>query len=493
LNVLYLLAIFFMFTFCYMAMRRLSVRPWLAAAAGIAFVVSPYFKVRSGGHDTLAMYYGVPLGATIALLLGTTDRARLRATLLEPFVLFAIIVSAISGLYYAFFTAMFVMVTASARAAMRREPAWLIAGAAICGVLLLLLVTSGYSVALGDLITGNVPIPPARLPMEQLMFGLSMTDAVKPVRDVGLFKQRFDEFMRTAGPVTEGRGFEWPGLVLGAIILLAPLMLVARVFGEPQRPDDRRGQMSWLSHALITFGLLFAIRGGFGFLFNYFVNPTIRAPSRIIPFLAFYALVVFCLGIERLSEIGAPRWRTVAGGLATIGLLASAWPSAQIMSEKQFAYASSGPLQENRHSVEALLNAVHEAQIQAVLQMPYVYWPEAEMIRNFSSYDHQIPYVLDRAHATTRWSYGQTWKQPVFAKIDAALADSASTVTEVAKAWNFDAILIEKTAYTPAEIAKLRASAKLDMACDLYEDTLRLLIALRETCDAGNDQRGKKP
>ena len=61
-NLFYAISVAAMFASSFVVLRMLSIRAWLAALASVVYVVSPYFVLRSGGHDFLALYFAVPLG-----------------------------------------------------------------------------------------------------------------------------------------------------------------------------------------------------------------------------------------------------------------------------------------------------------------------------------------------------------------------------------------------------------------------------------------------
>ena len=99
-----------------------------------AYAVSPYFGARAAVHDFLALYYGVPLGAVLPLLMTTANRRRLQAAFGGWFGLLAIAVLATSGIYYAFFATLLIGVTGLALTIGRRSLAPLAAAAAFCAV-----------------------------------------------------------------------------------------------------------------------------------------------------------------------------------------------------------------------------------------------------------------------------------------------------------------------------------------------------------------------
>jgi hypothetical protein len=478
-HLFYGVAIAAMFASCFAVLRVLTVRPSLAALAAVVYVVSPYFANRSGDHDFLALYFGVPWGAGLAYLLA--EQAALSDKRPRAFaVLFGacLLVAGTSGLYYAFFAAMFVGVTAVGAAIGRRDVRPLLLGALACAVLLLLVLFSGYRWHIGELFGGALP-QPQRAPIENLYYGLLLSDAVHVFNDIGLFADRFAHYaeaMKSIPGADANFRYEWPGPLLSTVILAAPAFLLAALF-DRTGARSTHGRLIWLSLFLIAFGLIFALRGGLGFHFSYFITPAIRAPARIMPYLAFFALVAVCCAIELLLARPAPARIAAAAIVATLlagGLAIRPFP----LATKQQAMLAERDLMDDQTSVAAMLARKDQAGLRRILQLPHAKWPEVPPVRGFAPYRHQMPYVLDRPDSATRWSYGLTPEQPPFGALGAMIGEGH--IAAGARSAGFDAILIEKRAYSDEELHDLigRIESNLAPGCRLFEDARRVLFAL---------------
>jgi hypothetical protein len=93
---------------------------------------------------------------------------------------------------------------------------------------------------------------------------------------------------------------EWPGALVTTVILASVATAPLVAFAKPRQPSTRQTLIA-MSILLISFGVVFALRGGLGFVFNFMIMPGIRAQERIIPFLSFYALVILCVSIQSLA------------------------------------------------------------------------------------------------------------------------------------------------------------------------------------------------
>ncbi len=280
LHLLYIVGIPLIYTFCYWALRRLDVSHWTAMLASIAYVVSPYFAFRAFAHDFLAMYYSVPLGAALALQLGSAPRdEKWTQFLTHPFTLVTLAVVGTAGVYYAFFSIMFLNFLAVGAAIAQRSwrPVALAAGATL--VILAIFVVTGFGWGLIDIRTLQVP---ARVASEQVSYGLVIADAIRSLPNFGGFQRGLSAY-REIGLATGENFGEWPGVVLSVVILASPLLLLAAGLMRRAGGGERRIDFVFLCAACLVFGLLFAVRAGLGLLFNIYLTPVIRAQGRNPP------------------------------------------------------------------------------------------------------------------------------------------------------------------------------------------------------------------
>ncbi|WP_454624392.1 hypothetical protein [Bradyrhizobium cenepequi] len=473
-----------MFASSFVVLWQLNVRAWLAAVASVVYVVSPFLVLRSGGHDFLALYFCVPWGAALSYLIARVETfADARIYFLNLFAGAGLLIAGTSGLYYAFFSAMFVAVTAFGMTIGRRDWRPFAVGLSVCAVLLILMLASGYRWHILELFSGRLA-QPQRQPIENLSYGLLMSDSVHVLNEIGLFKSRFALYSEGMKFVT-GANFlyEWPGPLLSMVIVAAPMFLFVGLF-EPEAKRSDRKRVIWLSLLLITFGLIFATRGGLGFLFGYFVAPVIRAPARIIPFLSFFAMVAVCTAIEIM--LAEATWLRRAAAAAVVALLLVGLPVRLFpLAALQRTTLARTDLLDSQASMRTMLRAKDHAGLKAVLQLPLLEWPEVGPQLKFEAYQHQMPYLLDRIGSETRWSYGLTAAQPQFAMLRDLTRGSKDDLTKGARALGFDGILIEKLGYTDAEIADLKQTIRIGIApgCRLFEDQFRILYTLTSPAD----------
>ena len=489
-DALYVIGVLLIFAFAFLALRQLGVSAWVASAVSVAYVASPYLANRSFGHDYLALYYSVPLGATLPLLMLACDTKRGFWKLFTGvFGLLAIAVSVTSGLYYAFFTALLIGVTGFGLSVSRRSFVPVVAAVMVCAAMFLLLILSEYGSHVVAFLRDDIPQIP-RSPLQQLAFGLLISDAMHVFSDIGLWSDKFAVYHAARTP-SEGE-LQWPGVLFTTVILAAPALTLARTFRNGERAESQRAALAGLAFLLITFLLLYAIRGGLGYVFNTIVAPQIRAQVRVLPFLSFYAAVLVCLMVEALWS-GGRAGRIAAVGLVTCAI-ASSLPYANSLSRKQHLLFLDSPLrQANAISLKAMLAAKDGVDLKAVLQLPYLEWPEVPAQREFPPYAHELPFIFDRWHSPTRWSYGLSSLQPEFRLIAAKIEQgNVPGLADRARNLQFDSILIEKYAYSPEENQRLAAelTRQVGEACLIYDDSFRMLFALIRGHDGKDCQTG---
>jgi hypothetical protein len=479
-HAVYIASILAMYGFSYWTLRHLKITAGMAAFGGLAAVLTPFMAMRAFGHDTLSLYFSVPLALGLALSIGLSPaELSLKRFLRDPFTLTAILVVGASGLYYAFYAMMLAALVGVAAAAGQRRWFPVLAALSVIVPMFAVVVFSGFGL---DLPTALHIAEPQRGAYEELYYGLNLPSLAYafnflPKVAAGLAQSRQE--MPNAF-IAEGVG-EWPRLPLGLVLMAAPLLVAVGHFWRRGRDEGERANpaLIGLCAALIVFMMLFGARGGLGYIFNLLVSPAIRSDSRLMPFLTMAAVVITCaLGDwsrtsgYRLVRYGGP----VIAGLA---LLLSTHGALNALAVKQRRNQADSTTQSLIQSTQAMLKAKNGAQLKTILQLPVASWPEVPPIHGFEPYLHQLPYIYDPQGRSTRWSYGASDRQPGVALFDFWLSEPSS-VLERARKLGFDGVLIVKQAYEPAELAALQTGigGAVAPACRLYDDGYEVLYAI---------------
>ena len=490
---LYIVGLLAMFGFAYWTLRRLGVRSWLALVGSLATVVTPYLTARAYGHDFLALPFSAPLGLGLALSIGLSPSGvRLKAFLCDPFIVVAIIVVGTSGLYYAFFSLMFMAFAGVAASVGQRRwfPLLAVVGAGL--PLFILLIFSGYGFDLPLVLSGKFA-GPHREPYEQMLYGLNPAYAAEvfgrviPKVAAGLANamNAIPTAFYGEAPRGDSRG-EWPAIPLTLALLCAPLLAAAcqaRLRTETGPGVVHLHAISFCS-LLVVFALLFGVQGGLGFLFNLLFTPEIRADARLMPFLNVAAVVLLC-GLAELAFLSRPVWlRYGAPSLIALLMAASMHHDYRGLEKIQKSVLPAPQPEMVQASVPAMLSAKDRANLGVVLQLPVASWAETPPIHGFNPYDHELAYIYDKLGSRTRWSYGANQSQPWFSLVDLSTRQPATLVAH-ARTFGFDGLLIQKGAYDPIALSALQSAlaGQLAPSCLLYEDQYEVLYGLTKGTD----------
>ncbi|MGX1099571.1 hypothetical protein [Amorphus sp. MBR-141] len=480
-HALYLIGTSAIYLCAYIVFRSIDIRPLLAMIGGVVFVVSPFYASRILGHDFLSLYFSVPLGAALALQIGTVASDASPWTLFRrPFTFLAIVAVATGGLYYAFFTCMFCAVAGFLASVSQRRIGPVFASLAIAALVLPILVVSGYGTALPAVLSGEIQQVP-RGAFEQLGIGLDPADAIGLLVPFHPFAGAVDQYRALMPHMLGSVGkFEWPGIMISAIIFASPLIAGSLALRPPGERNPGRHALVLVASLLIIFGFFYAVRGGIALYFNMLIIPTIRGTERIIEFLAFFGITIALVWAETALCARTRLVRILVPAFIVLGLVLSAWPYRGALAWKQQVILA-GDLPRDIESLEEMLAAKDRAGVRAVLQLPIVSWPEVDAIGSFTPYSHQSAYILDRSASGTRWSYGSAVSQEAFRQVAAVVEHvDDGELSTAARGMGFDAILIEKTAYNASQLDALQRAveAGLTPGCRVFDDLRRVLFVL---------------
>jgi hypothetical protein len=476
-----------LFAASYWSLRRLSIARDLSWIASVAFVITPYFAVRAAMHDMLAVYFSVPFGVILAIRVAWPELVArapaAKALVRDPLPWMLVFVVGASGLYYAFFTTMFVGVLALVASVWRRTLAPLGGAATVCAAIVVTLIITGPGTGILDAMTGQVTLT-QRLAQEQRLFGLELADATTPFTSWPSAPVAIRQGIGRLG--TEGSWGEWPGIALSTVILASPVVMVWAILSSRRRRTDPGDTLIALCAVATVAGIAFSIRGGIGAWFNELVTPAIRAQNRVTPFLTFLALIIAAVWIDRMRASVAATRRWMWTGGFTVALAASAWPSIGFLATRQQVFLGNPSDRAEWRSIERVLDRTAAAGISTVLQLPVVWWPEHPPIRGVDPYRFELPYILSAPASAVRWSYGLSERQPEFRQLVELVEEHRDEgLATAAAGLGFDAVLISKAAYSIDDVAALDAglSRELPPSCRLFEDPLSVLWRIGAAAD----------
>jgi hypothetical protein len=151
--------------------------------------------------------------------------------------------------------------------------------------------------------------------------------------------------------------------------------------------------------------------------------------------------------------------------------------SFQIVAKKQAATAGDFEGQANRKSILAMLASKDAANLETILQLPVVPWPEYPNVLKFDPYGHFLPYLLDHDGSATRWSYGLAGSQMEFQTLFAA-ATIGRGLPDNAVKFGYDGVLLEKSAFSESDALSTEAALLKSGAGVIFNDERRELFRL---------------
>jgi phosphoglycerol transferase len=193
---------------------------------------------------------------------------------------------------------------------------------------------------------------------------------------------------------------------------------------------------------LLAVGLLVAVVGGFGPLFNLVVSPWVRCYHRIAVLLGFVSLAVVALTLTRAAPPTAKRWWQVA-----VGVWAVLWIGVGLYD--QTPKPVSAPFADRAAAFDAdrrFVTRVEEALPPGavVFQLPHVPYPEAGFVYEIDNYTPAVPYL--HSH-TLRWSYGAMRGRPAAVWQREVSSLPAAELLEQLSARGFEHVWIDRWGY----------------------------------------------
>jgi hypothetical protein len=491
-NVFYLLTYPIVALAALYAMRRLGVSPLPALVASVLFTLLPYHFLRGEGHLFFSAYYGVPLGAYLALStlegrtffgLGRTPGQRWRPTsVVEPLVL-AIIVGS-NSIYYAAFSLLLIGFATIAGALRARSARVLASGGLLLAVILTTIgveLAPSYAYRLRE-----GPNPATQRPPEETeIYSLKFAQLVLPIGDHRIDRLgRISNRYQSAFPLpSEGSA------ALGAIGAIGFLFLVgvalAAAVGVDQRIRALRRYRAAAALTLLAF--LAGTIGGLSTLLSLFVTPQLRSWNRISVVIAFLSLLAVALLLDAaLRRAGPLLWRRAVVAVAVAALLPlGAFDQTNDRFLPDYAGVQPAYAQDRRFVRRIAAELPHGAM---VYQLPYFPFPESGPLNKMTDYDHMKGYL----HSTSlRWSYGAVKGRPEAEWHGELLSKPPGLFLPALVAVGFDGVYIDRFGYVDAAdqlLAQLEAT--LGSGPLLSEDGRLAFFDLRSYADT---LRGRHP
>ena len=408
MNVYFLLTFPFATVTMVVATRRRGA-PWPCAyLGGLLFAFLAYHFVRGENHLLLAAYGLVPLVLLVTDWLLDSRPLLLDKNASRPVAVLArdgrtwaslaiVVAVALSGVYYAAFTTV-VLVIAAVYAGVR-DHSWhkIAAGVVLVGFLTAAVLANGIPSYAYWRQHGRNPQVTNRTIGESETFGLKLSTLVLPATNhrVPAFAKAKEGFNRQSTLVNENDDASLG--ILGSCGLVLLLVLVAWPRAVAGAWANLRG-VGVMAAGIMLVGAV----GGVGSLISWAGLPEIRSYNRVSVFLALFALTA----VTGVLSLAWRRWVTSRGRAvaATVVLGALTWLA--LLDQIPARAAPEHAATRARYANDAAFVAHVESSIPAggmVFELPVVDFPESKIPRAGDSYAMGRPYLHARS---SRWSFG---------------------------------------------------------------------------------------
>ncbi len=406
--------------------RKLKIPYPTAVFGSLLFTFLPYHLFRGESHLFLAAIYVIPLTALLILRIGSDSPPFIQTNKkggvshdLSSWrtVGFAVIamLTASSGIYYAFF-ACFFLLAAGIYAAYRRRSLYrlLVAVVAVAIIGVVMLVNLGPTISYQSRYGDNEEAA-KRLPIESAIYGMTVSQLILPITNhrLGFMADLKTELSDGGDYVRQNLVFynenDWSSLgLIGSLGLLLSLGWLIAGRRSAATDGQKDGSLLETLGVLNIAGILLATMGGLGLVFALLVSPNIRAYTRISPYIAFFSIAFVLVLLERLrrryftSGSRGPIFYFILLSVLILGVLdqtSDAMVPAYDQNRTDFASDEAF-----FHSVERVMPI--DAQI---FQLPYMTFPEGGGSYHLSNYDHFRAYLHSQ---TLHWSYGAMKGRP---------------------------------------------------------------------------------
>lgn len=469
----------------YIVMRNLKVSRLFCVLGSLAFSFLSYRFRRGEHHLSLSAFTFIPLSILILFWLFKDDKFlkigkgffRYKRNYIA---LVLLVIIALSGIYYAFFTCFFiavVIVILFLRDKNNRCFTMIMKGVLSIGIIVMSILAAAIPTFLKIYQFGANSQSPERSARDAEVYGMKIAQLIIPNRGYGITVIKNLVSQYSLAPMNN-EGTEY----LGFIGIIGFLILLVYLFGKNSNDNKLSENMTFLAHLNIS-ALLLGTIGGLGSLFAYLISSQIRAYNRISVFIAYFSILALCMGLSSLLEGWRPSLRRIAAvcliPIFLVSTIEQFFPKS-ISNEAAIASYYS-----DRNFVEEIELLVGPDSM--IFQLPYVKFPESAPVNMMGDYALFRGYL----HSDTlKWSYGDfkgrvsdLWSEGV----------SVETTPEMIKSISFagfKGIYIDSYAYLADDLTQLRQEIEAVLELDplISEDGRLLFYSLSEYSQLQKDQ-----
>jgi len=424
--------IFFILTFLLAAIsalfvfRQFKISYAPAAAASLLYAFLPTHFFRNVSHLFVVSYYAVPLIIMVILWIysdnppffikeknSENSKFSFRDYKSIVSLIIGLIISS-TGIYYAFFACLFIIVAGFSSYLSHKKISNLVAA-----LILLAVVNIGFIVNLSPSIVyklkhGKNMATYHYDPNGAEIHGLKIIQMLLPISDhrIPAFAKLNKKYYAIALLVNENGA-----AVLGLVGSIGFIILIGWLFYRKSScsNEDLTGNLSELNVAAV----LFATIGGFSSLFAFLISPQLRAYNRISVFISFFSLFAVVLLLDKIyhkfikTELTKFIYYVLIMFIFVFGILDE--------TNKTFVFPATWVQSEYNETagyIKKIESSVPKNSM--IFQLPYLAFPESPTMYWMGAYELFKGYL--HSH-TLRWSFGSMkgrecdlWQKEVTAK-----------------------------------------------------------------------------
>jgi phosphoglycerol transferase len=412
LNLYFLLGFSFVFAVSYIVLRTLGISRAFSLTGSVLYTFTSFHFGRIG-HLFFTWYFVAPLFFYFGFKLFDKELQffNQKQNLISKITdVFALLVLASFGIYYALFGSMVLLVSTFLAAILYRSWTHLRIGLATCGVVCLGVLLNVAPSLMHLAVMGPNLEGVNRFPAESELYGLKLTQMFLPRGDHRL--ESFYDFASLYNNhfpmVTENISSS-----LGFANSLGLLLLILSIFVAPMviNTESKTAKNKQFSNQMLIMGLLasslffMATVGGFASLFALLVSASIRSWNRISIFIEFISAAALMLCLDWLFKRYTNKLNNKYKiGLQSVlaGLLIFYGVADQTVKPCPACLNSNHTLFEHdKNFIQSIEKSLPIGS--AIYQLPYMGYPEYNHVNNLSSYEQARGHLHSN---TLNWSFG---------------------------------------------------------------------------------------
>jgi phosphoglycerol transferase len=477
-NLYYLLGFVLIALSAFYVLRSLRISAGIAIPCALLYAFTPSHLSRSYYHLFLSEYYLLPLVVLLALRIMSDSVPDGRCQRLSPLpeledtprkgelkrfgglLLFAVILSiliGLSGVYYSAYSMLFLAAAACYGVFACGRKIHAAIGLACVATIALTVIAGLWPVLHYRDQHGPNTAVIQRTIADTEIYSLQIAELYlpsphSPIRKLRELNSKYaDQF-----PVVNAN--ESISSSLGSVGAIGFTILVLWAFLRHSNTASNGVMKSLVLLTLV--GVLYATIGGFGTLTSFLVAPEIRANTRIVFFIAFFALAAVAIVLQKAIGALPSRFAQQAAAASIMVVLLVFGLYDEGITQMRAEVLATRPGETTAFAGEA--HFVHRLESQlpfdaAILELPYQPFPETPPLFEMQPYDQLQPYVVSH---NLRWSYPTMRGRPADEWIrDLSSQQPPELVTRAVLA-GFCGIYINRAGYADRAVAlesRLRA------------------------------------